>query len=261
LTGTRPRILICEDDHDVAEVLRATLDREGYDSDVATTLKRAKELCGTLPYAGMTLDLSLPDGSGLDLLRELRQHPSTAQLPVIVISAHLENDRQDLSGHAFGLVDWLEKPIPEDRLRAALRSCCPPGSAQRPRVLHVEDDPDIRRIVASILSGTAEVVPADTVASAWDQLKDNDFDLMIIDLGLPDGSGLELLPALRKSSRTPIPSLVFSAHEISPRTGKYVSAALLKSDTSNQDLVSRVRALLASPAASPSKQSAPTVKP
>src|SRR5579859_2839691 len=235
--GTRPRILVCEDDRDVAEVLRATLDREGFDCDVATTLKGARELSSRQPYAGLTLDLGLPDGNGLDLLKELRQNPATAQLPIIVISAHLEQNKLDLTGHAFGLVDWLEKPIPEDRLREALRSCCPPGSTRKPRVLHVEDDADITRVVATLLRDTADVVPASTVLSAWELLKEEDFDLMIIDLGLPDGSGLELLPALKKSTRAPIPSLVFSSHEISPRTERYVSAALLKSQTSNQDLV------------------------
>jgi PAS domain S-box-containing protein len=240
----RPRILVCEDERDIGEVLRGILDREGYDSDVVATLKDAKALCGNQSYAGMTLDLSMPDGNGLLFLNELRKDPVTAHLPVIVITASLEQDRPALSGNAFGLVDWLEKPIPEDRLREALRSCCPGNPEKRPRILHVEDDPDISTLVANLLRDVADVTPAGTVQSAWDRLKEMDFDLMIIDLGLPDGSGLELLPALRTTTRTPIPSLVFSAHEISPRTQGYVSAALLKSKTSNQELVDRIRALL-----------------
>jgi len=242
--GNRPRILICEDEPDIAQVLRGMMDREGFASDVAASVRDAKELCGRHSYAGMTLDLSLPDGNGLQLLKELRQNPATAQLPVIVVSASLDRGSSDLSGHAFGLVDWLEKPIPEDRLREALRSFCPGKSERHPRVLHVEDDPDIRAVVAGLLRDVAEVVQTGTVQSAWDRLKEEDFDLMIIDLGLPDGSGLELLPALRRSTNTPIPSLVFSAHEISPRTASYVSSALLKSKTSNEELVARVRSLL-----------------
>ena len=78
-------------------------------------------------------------------------------------------------------------------------------------------------------------------------LKKEDYDLLIVDIGLPDGSGLELLPALRRSSGTPIPALIFSAHEISPRTAKYVSASLLKTKTTNEELVRRIRALLADP--------------
>ena len=58
----------------------------------------------------------------------------------------------------------------------------------------------------------------------------------------------ELLPALRRATSTLIPSLVFSAHPLSPRTAGTVTAALLKSKTSNEQLVQRVRQLLHHPA-------------
>lgn len=242
--GDRKRILVCEDEAEIAEILKLMLKREGYDCDVAATLKEARERLKEGSYSGVTLDLSLPDGNGILLLRELRQNPATAHLPVTVISANVEQGREALTGQAIGLVDWLEKPIPEDRLREALHRSCPPASGRRARVLHAEDDPDIAKVISNLLQDVAEVVQADTVMSAWERLKQEDFDLLIIDVGMPDGSGLELLPALKKSTNTPIPALVFSAHEISPRTAKYVSAALLKSKTSNEEFVSRVVSLL-----------------
>jgi DNA-binding response OmpR family regulator len=242
--GSRPRILVCEAQRDIAEVLRAMLDREGYDCDLAPTLKDARALLSRRHYAAMTLDLSLPDGSGIGLLHEIRQNPATQDLPVIVISANLDQNRRALNGNVFDLVDWLEKPIPAGRLEQVLRRSCAANAAKRPRVLHVEDDPDITNIVAGVLSRTAEVVNATTVLSAWELLKVEDFDLLILDIGLPDGSGLELLPVLRKATSTPIPSLVFSAHELSPRSARTVTASLLKSKTSTEQLVLRVRQLL-----------------
>ena len=250
--GSRPRILVCEAQRDIAEVLRAMLDREGYDCDLAPTLKDARALLSRRRYAAMTLDLSLPDGSGISLLHEIRQNPATQELPVIVVSADLDQNRRALNGNVFDLVDWLEKPIPAERLEQVLRRSCAANAAKRPRVLHVEDNPDIANIVAGVLSRTAEVVNATTVMAAWELLKAEDFDLLILDIGLPDGSGLELLPAMRKATNTPIPSLVFSAHEISPRIAGTVTAALLKSKTSNDQLVQRVHQLLGRPAG-PSK--------
>jgi len=243
-SSSRPRLLVCEDEKDISEVLRGMLSQEGYDCDIAPTLKDARTFLASRTYAGMTLDLSLPDGNGVTLLKELRQNPATQELPIIVISANLEQNRKALSGNAFGLVDWLEKPIPQDRLEEVLRRTCSPAATKKPRVLHVEDDQDIIRIVKNLLSATAEVVHAATVLSAWEKLKAEDFDLLILDIGLPDGSGLELLPALKSSTGTPIPSLVFSAHEISPRTASTVTAALLKSKTSNEQFIQRVRSLL-----------------
>lgn len=255
--GSRPRILVCEADHDVAKVLRAMLDREGYDCDLAPTLIEARALLSRRRYAAMTLDLSLPDGGGIGLLHEIRRNPATQELPVIVISADLDQNRRALNGSVFDLVDWLEKPIPAERLEQVLRRSCAANAAKRPRVLHVEDDPDIAAIVAGVLSRTADVVHATTVMSAWELLKAEDFDLLILDLGLPDGEGLELLPALRKATNTPIPSLVYSAHRISPRKARSVTAALLKSATSTDQLVQQVRQLLGRPAG-PSKPEAAT---
>lgn len=249
--GSRPRILVCEDERDIAKILKLMLDREGFDSDVASSMKEARAFLASGGYAGMTLDLALPDGNGISLIHEMRAHPATAQLPVIVVSANLEDNQQIFSGAAFGLVDWVQKPIPVERLGSLLQRYCKPAAGKLARVLHAEDDPDIAGVVKGLLHGIADVVQAGTVMSAWEKLKEEDFDLLILDIGLPDGSGLELLPALRKATQTPIPSLVFSAHEISPRIATFVSAALLKSKTSNDEFVARVRSLLSASAAAP----------
>ncbi len=255
----RPRILICEDEKDIAEVLRAMLDQEGFDADVALTLGEARQLLKRGSYAAMTLDLVLPDGHAFPFMRELRLDPATAALPLIVLSACLDDGEQQLGGHAFGVIDWLEKPIAPGRLSRALGVVLAAG--RRPRILHVEDDPDITQVVQKLLQDTADVDQAGTVLEAWEMLKRRDYDLLLLDVGLPDGSGLELLPALRKSSSTPIPSVIFSAQELSPRTARHVSAALLKSKTSNPELLGRIRSLLADPALVPARRGPQAVSP
>jgi DNA-binding NarL/FixJ family response regulator len=70
---------------------------------------------------------------------------------------------------------------------------------------------------------------------------------MILDLNLPDGSGLELLPVLHRTTRKPIPVIIFSAQEVSEKAARQVTASLLKSTTSNEDLVSTIRSLVANP--------------
>jgi DNA-binding response OmpR family regulator len=244
---SRPRVLICEDDRDVAEILRTTLDQDGFDTDVAATLDESKSFLGKGSYAAMILGLALPDGRSVPFVRELRTNPKTANLPLIVVSASMEEGRKQVGGQAFGIVDWLEKPLTPERLSKALHQIGKDASGKSPRVLHVEDDPDICRIVRTLLAHTAEVVQAGSVMDAWERLRNEDFDLLVLDVGLPDGSGLELLPALKKSSSFPIPSIIFSAHEMSPRTARHVSAALLKSKTSNEELLGRIRSLLPSP--------------
>jgi PAS domain S-box-containing protein len=243
----RPRILICEDEPDIAAILRSTLDHQGFDTDIAGTIEEARALLGERPYAGMTLDLVLPDGSAVPFIRELRCSAPTAHLPVIVVSAYLDEVQRDLGGQAFGIVDWIEKPISTDRLSLALDAIRKGSGGRCPRILHVEDDQDVLQVVQGILKNMAEIDSAGTVLEAWEKLKREDYDLLLLDLTLPDGSGLELLPALGKNTGMPIPSLVFSAHEVSPRTAHYVSSALLKSRTSNEELLRRVKSLLRNP--------------
>jgi PAS domain S-box-containing protein len=245
--SNRPRILICEDERDIALILRSTLDHQGFDSDIASTIQEARTLLRERRYTGLTLDLVLPDGSAVPFVRELRKDPATSNLPIIVVSAYLDDGQKELGGQAFGIVDWIEKPISPNRLQQALKVIHKDGDGKTPRILHVEDDADIRQIVQGLLHGTAAVDQAATVREAWEKLKTQDYDLMMLDMSLPDGSGLELLPSLRKSTGTPLPCLIFSAHEVSARTSRYVSAALLKSKTSNEELLKKIRSLLVDP--------------
>jgi PAS domain S-box-containing protein len=243
----KPRVLICEDEPNIAIVLKEMLARDGFASDVAMTLTEARRLLGKEKYAAMTLDLILPDGYAVPFMKEVRECPQTAEMPIIVVSACLEADQRQLGGQAFSIIDWLEKPISPERLSRALARAGKGVGGARAKILHVEDDPDICQVVRSLLQDSAVVDQAGSVLDAWEKLKKEDYDLLLLDVGLPDGSGLELLPALRKSSSKPIPSVVFSAHELSPRTSKYVSAALLKSKTTNEELVRRIQSLLPSP--------------
>ena len=69
----------------------------------------------------MTLDLMLPDQDGVSLIRELRQAAETLQLPIVVVSARASEGRDELNGGALGVIDWLVKPIDQERLTRAVQ--------------------------------------------------------------------------------------------------------------------------------------------
>jgi PAS domain S-box-containing protein len=242
-TGAGKRVLVCEDDQDIASLLCLMLEQAGLSADVAGTAMQAKQMLALYDYAAMTLDLGLPDQDGLSLIRELRAAEKTATLPIIVVSANAEKGSRELSGDAFSIVDWIKKPIDRDRLESALMRAVERFDATRANVLHVEDDPDISRVVRAIVGGFAGMDNASSLAEARIMLKQKRYDLVIMDITLPDGSGMDLLNDLN-SSTPPIPVMVFSAHEMGLDAIRQVGASLVKSRTENAQLLATIKHMI-----------------
>ncbi|MBT9591486.1 MAG: PAS domain S-box protein [Thiobacillus sp.] len=239
-----PRILIVEDDPDIAKLIRLILEQQGYAADTAGSVPEARERLAAATYAAMTLDLLLHRESGIGFLQQLRSNPETAALPVIVVSAVADEGRKLLENAAvLSVLDWLEKPIDEPRLLQAVSRAVKSGPRKGRRVLHVEDDLDIAAIVRAMLEGVADIELADSLDAARDRLGMGDYSLVILDIGLPDGSGLDLLPLLN-AAEPPIPVLVFSAQEVDEDIRIQVSAAFVKSRTDEKSLVRAIRSSL-----------------
>ena len=229
-------VLIVEDDPDVAALIQRMLAEAGLDSDIAYDAAQARALLARSAgaYKLMTLDIVLPGEGGLRLLDSLRQDAATRQLPVVVLSVKADDAKRELNGGAIGVVDWLCKPIDQQRLMEVVRQATRPG--RLPRVLHVEDDPDIHRVVRAMLGEQCELVSTTTLVASREALRNQPFDLVLLDVGLPDGSGLDLLEAIERGVRPP-KVVIFSAQEVSQDAASRVSAALVKARTGNEALL------------------------
>jgi DNA-binding response OmpR family regulator len=196
-------------------------------------------------YAAMTLDLMLPDQHGIDLFREIRENEKTRELPVTVVSAVANNEAKRLSGDAIQIMDWIEKPIDQNRLISAVTRSISQTGTGPVRILHVEDEPDVRKIVSTMIGDKYRLTGASSLAEAKDRLAREDFDLVILDLGLPDGSGVSLLPLLARSTPQ-VPVVVFSAREVDADMARGVAATLVKSKTSNELLIDTIQTTISS---------------
>lgn len=243
LAAPAGRILVCEGDLHIAQLIAIMLRKAGFAVDVTTSADEARRRLTTRTYIGVTMDIRLPEGSGLALLRELRTVPATRGLPVVVVAAQADHARIELSGEHLEVRDWLSKPIDRKRLIAAFTSAVRGPAAATPRILHVEDDPDVVRVVAGVLADMATIVYASSLADARAWLADDYFDLVLLDFALPDGDGRALLPLLQAQS-PPIPAVAFTADAADADRGR-VAATLIKSRATNQDLHNVVRNLLA----------------
>ncbi|PYP97249.1 MAG: two-component system response regulator [Gemmatimonadetes bacterium] len=108
-------LLVVDDEPHIGFVLRPFLEQLGYRVSFARTLDEARNaLRASPPTDGLLLDLHLPDGSGLDLLRDLRKERATARLPVLVLTAEGE-DRILREARRLGAV-LVTKPFSPTKL-------------------------------------------------------------------------------------------------------------------------------------------------
>lgn len=237
-------ILVCEDDPHIARLLSLLLGRAGFTPVVARSAAEALTLLARQRFQAMTLDLMLPDLPGINLFRAIRAQPETRDLPVIVVTATGDAGREAVEGEAVGVIDWLTKPIDEERLLAALNRAVRAGVGDGPRLLHVEDDADIRAIVHRLLSGHADIHAAATLAEARGLARSLVFDVGLIDIDMPDGCGLDVIPELRDRRGDPVPIVVFTGADAGPVALQQVAATLVKSRVRNEELVDTIRRLI-----------------
>jgi two-component system, OmpR family, phosphate regulon response regulator PhoB len=123
-----PSILIAEDEPALAELLRYNLEAEGFVVEVATTGSAAEEALAHGRYDAALLDWMLPEISGIELCRRIRQRPETRALPIIMLTARGE-EADRIRGLSTGADDYVVKPFSVNevvaRVKALLRRASP----------------------------------------------------------------------------------------------------------------------------------------
>jgi PAS domain S-box-containing protein len=248
-----PAVLICEDDPDVAHLLTEMLRQEGMRAEAVSTARAARAALAAVRFNVALIDLHLPDADGLEFINELRSNEQTRRLPVIVLTASSRGVQSAKHVSGLHLADWLQKPIDPERLLGAIHAVLAKPAEGRARILHVEDDVSLTELVKELLAEDADVVAASSLARARERLDGDAYDLVILDIALGDGSGLELLPLLRQSARRP-PVILYSATEPTRELSQMVEAALVKSRDSVDQLLAAVRSLASGARASASTE-------
>ncbi|RUR30153.1 response regulator [Vreelandella andesensis] len=238
------RILVVEDDKDVANLLSIMLSGAGYHVDIAFNGTEALNSLQNKHYDLVSLDLTLPDTSGLDVIRRLREHPNTADLPIIVVSAKVEQGRLAINGDATN-IDWLAKPIDQHQLIGMVQRQLSAKREHHPRILHVEDDPDLHEVVSAMAGESFTFEAAHTLEKARTRLKEQSFDVILLDIGLPDGSGWELVPDIR-ACQPDAKVVILSGVDMTHQQYEQVEAVLLKSQLSADTLLSGINARIQS---------------
>jgi DNA-binding response OmpR family regulator len=116
-----PKVLIVEDDHDIAELMAHALGKAGHETELVASGREALVRARTEPPDAIVLDVMLPGMDGLQVCRALRSERATAAVPIIMVTARgEESDR--VNGLELGADDYLTKPFSPRELVARVRA-------------------------------------------------------------------------------------------------------------------------------------------
>jgi CheY-like chemotaxis protein len=247
--SSRQTVLVIDDDDDAREILRRSLDEAGYDVVCASNGEQGLALAGEILPDAITLDVMMPQMDGWSVLRQLKEMPVVAEIPVILLS--IVDDRP--MGHSLGAADYLTKPIDRKRLLSVLETHLVDQTS--PTILVVEDDVNAREIMGRFLQRQDWTVElASNGREALQYLDDNQPNLIVLDLMMPEMDGFEFIQVLRQNSNwQDIPVVVVTAKALTVSDQQQlegVARVYQKADLNRQELLDELQAMVSTKAVS-----------
>ena len=246
---SQPTVLVIDDDPDAREILRRSLDEAGYNVVCAANGEQGLTLAGELLPDAITLDVMMPEMDGWAVLRQLKEMPVVAEIPVILLS--IVDDRP--TGHSLGAADYLTKPIDRKRLLSVLEAHL--SDQEAPNILVVEDDVNAREIMGRFLQRQDWTIElASNGREALQYLDNTRPDLIVLDLMMPEMDGFEFIQVLRQNADwQDIPVIVVTAKALTVTDQQQlegVARVYQKADLDRQELLSELQAMVSAKAVS-----------
>ncbi|MDA9867406.1 response regulator transcription factor [bacterium] len=127
------KILIIEDEPDIRKTLEYNISREGYKVVSASSLSEGKEQINSSDFSLILLDLMLPDGSGLDLCREIKSDKDKSSTPIIILTAK-DDEVDKVVGFELGADDYVTKPFSVRELILRIKAILKRGESKNETV-------------------------------------------------------------------------------------------------------------------------------
>ena len=204
-------ILVVEDDPRFATILQKKCHEKGFKCLATPTGEEGLELAAKYLPCAVLLDIHLPGIDGWAVLASLKDDIRTRHIPVHVLSA----DEASTEALSLGAVGHATKPLSQKDLDEAFGRLTQIADGERRRVLVVEDNAEIRRRTVELLGdGDVKVDEAQTGEQTLEALRSNRYDCVILDLGLPDMDGGELLAKLEHQGVELPPVIIYTARDL-----------------------------------------------
>jgi len=206
-------LLIIEDDKAFARIMVEFAREKSFKAVVAHSAQQGMALALAIKPAAITLDLRLPDQEGWMVIDWLKHHPQMRHIPVHVISVEEERERS----LRLGAVSYLQKPVTRETLDHALNDTLTFLNRPVKELLVVEDDPASRQAIVDLIGeGDVRTTAVSSGTEALAELSQRHFDCLVLDLGLPDMGGGDLLKEIhRRFKQQAPPVIVYTGKDLS----------------------------------------------
>jgi tubulin-specific chaperone A len=232
-------ILVIEDDFIFLKILRDLTREHGFKCLVAGDGETGLQLADYYKPKAIILDVGLPGINGWAVMTRLKDNPETRHIPVHFISA---TDKKT-EAMRMGAIDYLIKPVSPEDLSHMCEKLDKIISKPVKELLVVEDNKEQAKTIVKMLgNGDIQTTVVSTAKEAYDQLLSGKFDCMVLDLRLPDISGIELLKKVKSSQDIcHIPIIVYTGKELTKQekavVDEYSESTIIKGVNSHQKLL------------------------
>ena len=242
-----PTVVIVEDDKNFANILQDYSRDHGYKSIMVSEGTNAVEIVKEHMPDAVILDIMLPGKDGWQILKELKALPETMHIPVHLMSA---GDAAANRVRREGAISFLKKPIDTGALDKLFTDIMTQSGAKFKQILLVEDHKAQSQALKDMMEGQGITVDqAFDGESAFRMLHESEYQCVILDLNLPDISGLDLLDKIKEVDEfAELPVIINTAMELDKtsvnRLMKYANAMVVKTSKSSDRLIDEVNLFL-----------------
>lgn len=261
---SEPLVVIVEDDKNFADILKDYARDHGYKAIVINEGTHAVETIKENQPDAVILDIMLPGKDGWQILKELKAGAETSSIPVHLMSA---GEAAANKVRREGAISFMKKPIDTGTLDKLFGDMTTQSGIVFKQILLVEDHHAQSEALREMMERQGITVDqAFDGASAFEKLQANEYQCVILDLNLPDISGLDLLDKIKAIDKfTSLPVVINTAMELDKtsvnRLMQYANAMVVKTSKSSDRLIDEVNLFLHKISNGPQVATAPGSKP
>ena len=240
----RPLVLVIDEDDGALQLVQDYLSEDAYHVVGTSSPAQALDLARKWRPVAVITDVIMPSANGWEVLRTLKGDPSTANIPVIVLSVV----EQKTLAFYLGAADYLIKPVSRDALQESLARVA--RIEPKDPILIVDDNADDRALAAALLERVGyQVAMVEGGQAALEWLEGHSASLILLDLMMPVMSGFDVMAALSQDNTyRDIPVIVVTAKQLSEdelqQLRQNIAQVMQKRRLSGNSLVEQVQLAL-----------------